>query len=68
MEITIKLDERKKEAKALVEFLKNLPFVEISSSKPRYNKETEEAIKDAMNGIGITRYKDSKEMFEKILG
>jgi hypothetical protein len=50
MEITIKIDERKKEAKALLEFLKNLSFVEISSSKPRYNKETEEAIKDVKLG------------------
>mgnify|MGYP003420996779 CR=1 FL=1 len=67
MEITIKIDERKKEAKALVEFLKNLSFVEISSEK-RYNKETEKVIYDAKKGIGLTRYKDSKEMFEKILG
>ena len=50
MEITIKIDERKKEAKAFVEFLKNLSFVEITSHKKRYNKETEEAIKDVKKG------------------
>ena len=33
MEITIKIDNRKKEAKALIEYLKNLSFVEIDSEK-----------------------------------
>ena len=50
MEITIKIDERKKEAKAFVEFLKNLSFVEITSHKKRYNKETEKAIEDLKKG------------------
>ena len=45
MEITIKLDKRSKQAKAFYEYLKTLPFVELG--KPRYNKVTELAIKEA---------------------
>ncbi|HAH55010.1 MAG TPA: hypothetical protein DCM02_06920 [Flavobacterium sp.] len=52
MEIVLKIDQHKKEAKALIEYLKNLPFVEIEnmSSKKRYNTETEKAINDARSG------------------
>jgi len=45
MEITIKIDKRSKQAKAFYEYLKTLPFVELE--EPRYNKDTEIAIKDA---------------------
>ena len=45
MEITIKIDKRSKQAKAFYEYLKTLPFVELS--EPRYNRETEIAIKEA---------------------
>ena len=45
MEITIKIDKRSKQAKAFYKYLKTLPFVELI--EPRYNKETEIAIKDA---------------------
>lgn len=66
MEITIKLDPRKKEAKALIEFLKNLSFVEIEKEKPRYNAETEKAIKDAKKGIGVTKAKSVADLFKKL--
>ena len=33
MEFTIKIDPRKKEEKALIAYLKNLPFVEIALKK-----------------------------------
>jgi len=49
MELTIRIDQRKKEARALLEFLKNLPFVELDE-KPRYNSETEKAIQKARLG------------------
>ncbi len=62
MEITIKIDDRKKEAKALIEYLKNLSFVEMDSEKPRYNKETEEAIKDVKKGktqkVSLTSFRN----------
>ena len=66
MEITIKIDQRKKEARALLEFLKNLPFVELDIEKRRYNPETEKAIQDAKNGIGITRVKNVSDLFQKL--
>lgn len=50
MEFTIKIDQRKKEAKALLEYLRNLPFVEFEIEKRRYNAETEKAIQDARTG------------------
>ena len=50
MEFTIKIDHRKKEAKALLEYLKSLPYIEIETEKPRYNAETEKAIQDARAG------------------
>lgn len=31
MEITLKIDQRKKEAKALVEYLRNLPYVQVET-------------------------------------
>lgn len=66
MELTIKLDPRKKEAKALLEYLKNLPFVEFEIEKPRYNAETEKAIQAAKNGIGITKVKNVADLFQKL--
>ena len=50
MEFIIKIDPRKKEAKALLDYLKNLPFVELELEKPRYNAETEKAIQEARTG------------------
>lgn len=66
MEFTIKIDQRKKEAKALITYLKNLPFVEIASEKPRYNAETERAIQDARNGIGVTKVNNVADLFQKL--
>lgn len=50
MEVIIKFDQRKKETKALLEYLKNLPYIEVSSNKSRYNAETEKAILEVKNG------------------
>lgn len=66
MEITIKIDQRKKEAKALLEFLKTLPFVELDIEKPRYNSEAEKAIRDSINGIGVTKAKNVSDLFQKL--
>jgi len=65
MEITLRFDHRKKEARALLEFLKNLSFVEVDSEKPRYNVETEKAIKDAING-NTFQVKNSKQLFKEL--
>jgi len=65
MEFTIKIDERKKEAKALLEFLKNLPFVELDLEKPRYNTKTEKAINEARTGKTVKTTLDDfrKELY-----
>jgi len=44
MEITIRIDKRSKQAKVFYEYLKTLPFVQLE--EPRYNKDTEKAIKE----------------------
>ncbi|MES2544240.1 MAG: hypothetical protein V4548_05100 [Bacteroidota bacterium] len=66
MELIIRLDQRKKEAKALIEFLKNLPFVEVETEKNRYNAVTEKTIRDAKNGIGVTKVKNAADLFKKL--
>ncbi len=48
MEVKIKIDKRSKQAKVFYEYLKTLPFVELEEI--RYNKETENAIKEAKSG------------------
>ncbi len=48
MEITIKIDKRSKQAKVFYEYLKTLPFVKFE--EPRYNTDTEKAIKEAKSG------------------
>lgn len=55
MEVTLELDPRKKEAKALLDFLQSLSFVKINKDKPRYNAATEKAISDAKKGINVTK-------------
>ena len=66
MEVTIKLDQRKKEAKALLAYLKSLPFVEIGIENQRYNDETEQVIRDAKNGIGVSKAKNTGDLFRKL--
>jgi antitoxin component of RelBE/YafQ-DinJ toxin-antitoxin module len=66
MEIIIKIDQRKKEAKALIEYLKNLPFVEVATDTTRYNKTTEKAINDARKGLGVRKVKNAAELFKEL--
>jgi hypothetical protein len=65
MEVILRIDQRKKEAKALLEFLKNLSFVEIEIAKPRFNPETEKAIQDVRNG-NTFKVKNSKQLFKEL--
>jgi hypothetical protein len=66
MELTIRIDQRKKEAKALLEYLKNLPFVEVTTDKPRYNPETEKAILEARKGLGLINADNVDDLFKKL--
>lgn len=40
MELKIKIDNRKNEAKAFLEYLKKLPFIEIKNDKPTPKQNT----------------------------
>ena len=66
MEITIKIDNRKQEAKALLAYLNELPFVKVENKKTRFNAETEKAIQDAVNGIGVTKVENVVDLFQKL--
>jgi len=63
MEITLKIDKRSKQAKAVIEMLKTFDFVKFE--EPRYNKETEKAIKDAKAGKTF-KVKNSKDLFKEL--
>jgi hypothetical protein len=66
VEIRIKLDYRKQEAKALLAYLNELPFVKVQNKKPRFNAETEKAIQDAKTGIGLTTVENVVDLFQKL--
>jgi len=42
--------------------LKNLPFVKLELEKPCYNVETEKAIQEARNGIGVSKVKNVADL------
>lgn len=48
MKVAVNIDLKTKAARKLFEFLKSLPFVEVS--KEPYNKETLKAMEDAKKG------------------
>lgn len=50
MELTIKINQRTKEAKALIDYLLNLPFIEVETKKSEPNKTTINAIKEVEQG------------------
>lgn len=66
MEITIKIDNRKQEAKALLAYLFELPFVKVQNKKPHFNAETEKAIQDAKTGIGLTTVENVVDLLQKL--
>lgn len=63
--VTVKIKENSKQARLLIEMLKTFAFVEFQE-KPRYNKATEKAIKDARLGKGMTRVKDVKDLMKQL--
>lgn len=68
--VTIKIKEQNKEAKALLEYLKKLPFVEIEKKeKSPYNPEFVEKIKKAEEDIkkGKTTRLNPENVWESIL-
>ena len=63
--VTVHIKENSKQAKALLEMLKTFSFVEFEE-KPRYNKETEEAIRDMRAGRGLESASSVEDLFEKL--
>jgi antitoxin component of RelBE/YafQ-DinJ toxin-antitoxin module len=69
--ITVTIKNTSKQAKALLEVLKAFPFVEIVEHKtkeqPRYNAETEKAIRDYREGkLKIIKAKNATELMKKL--
>ncbi|REE05778.1 hypothetical protein [Marinoscillum furvescens] len=63
--VTVHINEKSKQAKALIEMLKTFSFVEIEE-KPRYNEETEQAIKEAKAGKNLIQTKSHEDLMEKL--
>lgn len=64
--VTVRIKDDSKEAKAIIEMLKAFPFVEMDQST-RYNKETEEAIKEVRTGKAkMIRAKNATELLKKL--
>jgi antitoxin component of RelBE/YafQ-DinJ toxin-antitoxin module len=49
-----------------LEYIKTLPFVEVEQESPRYNEETEKAMKEARKGKGIIKTKNHEDLMEKL--
>lgn len=70
MEITIKINPRSKQAKAFLEYLKVLPFIQIEEKgKTNYSAEFSEKIKKGETDIkkGKTTRLNSDNVWENIL-
>lgn len=72
MEITIKIDQRNKQAKALLEYIKTLPFVEIQNKddeKSPYNPDFVAKIRRAEKEIEEGKtfiVKDVEKLWESL--
>jgi len=64
--VTVKIKENSGQAKALIQYLKSLSFVEIDDDQPRYNAETEKAIADVRAGIGMSRAESVEDLMKKL--
>ncbi len=47
--VTVRINDKSKQAKALIAMLKTFAFVEVEET-PRFNEETEKAIREAREG------------------
>lgn len=65
---TVRINDRTKMGKELLNYLGTLPFVELED-KPRYNAETmkgfQEALEGMKNGTNI-KVKDTKDLMKKL--
>jgi len=66
MTTIVKVNNRSKAAKLFLEYIKTLPFVEVEQESPRYNEETEKAMKEAREGKGIIKTKNHEDLMKKL--
>jgi antitoxin component of RelBE/YafQ-DinJ toxin-antitoxin module len=66
MTTIVKVKNRSKAAKLFLEYIKTLPFVEVEQESPRYNQETEKAMKEARAGKGIIKTKNHEDLIKKL--
>ena len=66
MATIVKIDSRSKAAKLFIEYIKTLPFVHVEKDSPRYNEDTEIALKEARQGKGITKTKNHGDLMRKL--
>ena len=63
--ITLSYNPRNVIAKKTIAYILSLGVFK-NAEKPRYNAEAEKAIRDAKNGIGVTKVENVKDLFEKL--
>ena len=66
--ITVHIDEESHQAKTLLEMLRTFSFVEFAGAedRPRYNEETEQAIREARAGVNMIKTDSHKDLMEKL--
>jgi antitoxin component of RelBE/YafQ-DinJ toxin-antitoxin module len=66
METIVRINNRSKAAKLLLEYVETLSFAKVENSKRRFNKETEKAIKEARASIGIIKTSNHEDLMKKL--
>lgn len=62
---TVHIDDKSKQAKALIEMLKTFKFVKIEE-QPRYNEETEQAMREAREGKNLHMTVSHEDLMEQL--
>lgn len=66
MTTIIKIDNRSKAAKLFLEYVKTLSFAVVEENERVFNVKTEKAIKEAQEGIGVTKTRSHSDLMEKL--
>jgi hypothetical protein len=62
---TVYIDDKSKQAKAVIEMLRTFKFVEIEE-QPRYNEETERAMREAREGKNMHMTVSHEDLMEQL--
>ncbi|MEQ9297193.1 MAG: hypothetical protein RIF33_01450 [Cyclobacteriaceae bacterium] len=63
--VTVHIDDKTEQAKAIVEMLKTFAFADVEEP-PRYNEETEQAIRDVRAGKGLIHTESHEDLMGKL--